>query len=134
MRKELSERFWSKVDVRTAMECWLWQAGTSRGYGLFRLNGKLLPAHRVAYESTRGPIPKGLTLDHLCRNRACVNPLHLEAVTHRMNVLRGNGIAAREARTTACPQGHSYSGDNLGIEPTGRRYCKECKRMRRKEK
>jgi hypothetical protein len=82
-------RFMAKVRGRRPEECWVWQAHLDRdGYGRFSMYGVGRAAHRVAYEATRGPVPEGLTLDHLCRNRACVNPLHLEAVSHKVNVNR----------------------------------------------
>lgn len=87
-------------------------------------------AHRVAYESERGPIPAGLQIDHLCRNRRCVNTKHLEAVTRRENILRGIGPTAVNARKTQCDAGHALAGDNLRVSPNGRRECKECGRVR----
>lgn len=91
-------------------------------------------AHRVAYELLIGPIPAGMTLDHLCRNRLCVNPVHLEAVTNRVNILRGTSPAAIHARKVACPNGHPYSGR----ERRGTRICHTCmaarKRRRNREK
>ena len=132
--KPLEARFWNKVEVRTAMECWPWQATLDGGgYGQISLNGKLLKAHRLAYELTRGSIPEGFTLDHLCRRRKCVNPIHLEPVTMRENTLRGNGIMGAHTRTQTCPRGHPYSGDNLYITPTGSRDCKVCKRIRNRK-
>jgi len=90
------ERFWSKVEK--TVSCWLWTASTRRGYGQFVINNKPTPAHRFAYEQLVGDIPRGLQLDHLCRVRNCVNPEHLEPVTSRENILRGEGICAVAAR------------------------------------
>ena len=87
-RKSISERFWEKVD-KTAT-CWLWRASIrNHGYGRIKVNGRAEQAHRVAYELLVGPIPEGLTLDHLCRVRLCVNPAHLEPVTQKVNIRRG---------------------------------------------
>lgn len=122
-----AERFWAKVD--RSGECWVWIGWrTSGGYGGFDLTepeaGGHIPAHRFAYEQEVGPIPPGLELDHLCRNTACVRPDHLEAVTHRENVLRGNGITAQAARRTHCPRGHAYDYRTKA----GDRRCRTCDR------
>lgn len=84
--------------------------------------------HRVAWETLRGPIPDGMQLDHLCRQRACWNPDHLEPVSPRENVLRGVGITAMNAKKTHCPQGHPYDDANTGITSTGKRRCRACGR------
>lgn len=117
--------------VVTDNGCWEWTAyRTSRGYG--RFVGR--SAHRVVYETVVGHDADGLDLDHLCRNPSCVNPDHLEAVTHRENVLRGDGVAARHARANHCPQGHPYSGENLFIRSTdGARMCRACSREQSKK-
>jgi len=91
-------------------------------------------AHRFAYEYCMGAIPEGLQLDHLCRNTFCVRPEHLEPVSGKINLLRGNTINAANARKTHCIRGHPYSGDNLYIyEKTGARACKECMRIHYRE-
>lgn len=133
----LAERLMEKVRVTDA-GCWEW-IGTrdQRGYGMiFRGNcgsatasmgrGSWLRAHRVSYELHVGAIPNGLQLDHLCRNKWCVNPLHLEPVTSRQNTLRGEAPAAQNARKTSCDRGHPLFGDNLFIENGGRRRCRAC--------
>ena len=122
----LEQRFWSKV-VKTN-SCWNWTAAKNeKGYGLFGIkHGKIIRAHRFSYELVNGKIPTGLTLDHLCRNRACVNPDHLEAVTNKENILRGIGLTAINSRKTHCPKGHPYSSDNLVKMSSSERKCKTC--------
>lgn len=84
-------------------------------------------AHRVVYELMVGPIPEGMILDHLCRNRWCVRPDHLEPVTHRTNIFRGEGLAPANAAKTHCPQGHEYSPENTYAYNDGRvRMCRRC--------
>lgn len=110
--------------------CWLWfRANKGSGYGTARVNGHTVQAHRLAYELIRGPIPDGLTIDHLCRTACCVNPDHMEPVTHRENTLRGIGRTAQNARKTHCNRGHELSPENTYLQP-GRpreRTCKTCR-------
>ena len=113
--------------------CWLWTGTISDGYGQFYVNGRRVRAHRYSYEQRRGPIPAGLQLDHLCRVRHCVNPDHLEVVTNRVNVLRGDGITARQARQTMCRNGHPLAGDNLAVCSRGKRTCLTCRRLHGRE-
>lgn len=107
--------------------CWLWTGSLDHGgYGSIKQTGTcVLRAHRVSYEKYIGPIPEGLQLDHLCRNRACVNPAHLEPVTKAENMRRGFGFSAINARKTHCLRGHELSGENLAIW-SGRRNCRTC--------
>jgi len=122
----LPDRFWAKVEKTEG--CWPWRAALHpTGYGAFRLDGKTRATHRLAYEEMIGPIPEGLTLDHLCRNRACCNPAHLEPVTLAENLLRGMSPPAQNARKTHCPHGHEYGGANLAMK-AGARRCLACHR------
>jgi len=126
-------RFWAKVEKTDG--CWLWKAARDlNGYGRIAYAGKEWKAHRLAYTVVVGPIPEGLTLDHLCRVRHCVNPAHLEPVTNRENLLRGNGWAGRHARKTHCPQNHPYDEANTYRMGANGRGCRTCAReaMRRK--
>src|SRR3990167_1922059 len=128
-----AERFWAKVDKNGPIPshrpdlgvCWLWLARKDYdGYGRFTLDRR----NSVAYHFLAGPAPSGLEWDHLCRNRACVRPDHLEAVTSRMNTLRGETAAARNAAKTHCPQGHLYDLFNTYFNKVGGRVCRICGR------
>lgn len=122
---ELGARFWTKVD-KTG-DCWLWTGALSKdGYGQYRVKGRTRSAHTLAYRATVGPVPDGLMLDHLCRVPRCVNPVHLEPVTNRINVLRGVSVIAVNARKTVCVNGHPFDTENTYHYPDGRRGCKTC--------
>lgn len=116
------QRFWNSIDK--SGECWLWTRPTNGGYGRLQVDGVSVYAHRFAYEIEVGRIPDGLCLDHLCRVRNCVRPSHLEPVAFRMNVLRGEGPTAINARKTHCPRGHELSDENLTAR--ARRDCRIC--------
>src|ERR687891_2588570 len=102
--------------------CWRWTAGKNRdGYGYFPFEGRSQAAHRVAYKLLEGTIPLDLQLDHLCRVRDCVNPGHLEPVTCRENLLRGNTIAAVNTTKMRCPKNHAYIEENTYRTAAGQR-------------
>jgi len=124
--EEFTRRFWTNVQKTDS--CWLWLASkTDKGYGQTSRNYKHLYAHRVSWELAGKALIKGKTLDHLCRNRACVNPDHLEQVTHRQNILRGVGLTAQNAGKQVCKYGHPFNRENTAYA-TARRYrvCKQC--------
>lgn len=128
MRPDELARFTPKYRIDPETGCWVWSASrSSRGYGTFTIRGRTSRAHRVSYEHHVGPIPADRVIDHLCRNRACVNPEHMEPVTIRENTMRGVGVTAQNACTARCPQGHLLMGENLLMRRQGRE-CRECRR------
>lgn len=126
---DLVDRFVKKYEIADD-GCWNWTAARQdTGYGWFGVGGKNKRAHRVAWELAVGPIPEGLTIDHLCRNTSCVNPDHLEPVTMGENVLRGFAAPWWQSQKTHCPQGHEYTEENTS-RTEGHRRCRECLRQR----
>jgi hypothetical protein len=137
-------KFWPKVNKDGPIPaarpdlgpCWLWLAATngSNGYGIFRGgqgrdkfgSKRWILAHRFAYEILAGPIPQGLHIDHLCFNRLCVNPKHMETVTQRVNTLRSDGPSARQARRNTCIRGHEFDV----VDKAGKRRCSVCDRAK----
>ena len=129
MTPAITLRFWDKVDLTGGMAaCWPWKAsrsGRGRGYGQFHYPRRTSHlAHRLAYELIVGPIPAGLTIDHLCRNQICCNPMHMEPVTNRENILRGDSPSAKAARKTHCYRGHPFTPENTIW--VGYRKCRTC--------
>jgi hypothetical protein len=125
-------RFWDRVDVRHPLGCWIWTSTlNTHGYGVLQIDGRNFYAHRYAFLALRGGIPSGLELDHLCFTRACVNPDHLEPVTHRENLRRSHTVANINAAKTHCKRGHPLDGDNVQLTNRGRsRRCRACRRIR----
>jgi hypothetical protein len=128
-------RFWQKSIYQPANGCWEWTAKiNSFGYGVFTplLDGgkTSVMAHRFAYELLIGPIPAGYQLDHLCRNRRCVNPNHLDPVSPALNNARSTSPSALNAAKSHCKRGHEFSPDNTYVTPDGRRMCRACMRYR----
>lgn len=134
----IKELITSRVDVVQLghdSPCWISdRAGNGRGYTKLAIQGRFWYTHRLAYTLWVGDIPDGLVIDHLCRNRACCNPEHLEPVTTRDNLLRGETSAAREAAQTHCKRGHLLAGANLYRRPDGssKRECRNCRNSARR--
>jgi hypothetical protein len=131
----LTERIpYVKPAIEVVGECVIWAKRIgSKGYGLAHIGGReRIAAHILEWEKVNGPVPDGLVLDHLCRNKACVNPAHLEPVTQRENVCRGTAPSAQNAAKTHCAYGHPLTGENLIYDAEGYRMCKTCQ-VRRDE-
>ena len=117
--------FWAKV--KKTETCWIWTGAQSLGYGQTSIKHKVIWAHRFSYELHKGPIPDGLQIDHLCKNKLCVNPDHLEAVSQKENLRRGDGIAARNSKKTHCPQGHEFTPENTyHRKDKDGKFCRKC--------
>lgn len=123
----IQERFWAKVARGCEEECWDWKAAVTKGgYGTVWIGGSVMRAPRISYYLAYGTIDENKAIDHLCRNRRCVNPAHLELVSHRENVLRGNSPLALKARQTHCKRGHRLIGSNIYRPPTGAGNSRRC--------
>lgn len=133
-RENIFCRFMSKLQ-HTPHGCWQWHGAKSeKGYGSFSFMGRALPAHRVAYVLWKGRVLAGLQVDHICNNRACVNPAHLQLVTDHQNKILGK---IRRLRATHCPNGHELSEDNLvswRLKSSGFRGCLTCQRETDRER
>jgi len=127
-----TQRLWRRTIVNPTTGCYEWQGATNDwGYGTIWVDGKDVFVHRFAHELFVGPIPAGHEIDHDCRTRNCWRPDHLEAVTRRDNILRGEGAGAINARRTHCAQGHEFTPANTYIW-RGYRHCKACNAKRQR--
>lgn len=124
----LAERKFDRLVVASG-DCRLWAGAVDRrdGYGRFYVGGKTVGAHQFAYRRMYGDVPEGMVIDHVCRNRRCVNPDHLRTVTRVENVMIGSGVTAENARKELCTHGHPLSGENLYVKPNGERGCRQCR-------
>lgn len=127
---EETNRFWSKVD--RSGSCWEWTSLCHKtGYGRFKLRGRMAVAHRIAYVNTVGEIDEGMELHHLCGNRRCVNPRHLQPLSKSAHAKIGP-LAQDESEKDCCPQGHPYSSENTYVW-RGSRFCRECRRRSKRQ-
>lgn len=137
IKKPLLDRLREKIE-KLPDGCWRWTAALDKaGYGRIGVDGrrgKTEYAHRITFKIHHGDIPDGTELDHLCRNRWCVNPDHLEAVTHKVNMYRGAAPAIQIMHAGKCKRGHDRTIENSYVYPSGRMICQICRRERRKGK
>lgn len=124
MATEMTDKYMVNIDG-----CWVWKTTQANGYGRVTINGKRQLAHRVMYEMLVGSIPHGMELDHICRNRSCANPEHLEAVTHAENVRRGMSPRIVAWRAGTCEKGHS----NRYVDASGKTVCRDCRNRRKRD-
>jgi hypothetical protein len=132
------QRFWRKLEQNGPIpahrpdlgRCWIWKGSIdSMGYGRFRAKSpQYTKTHRFSFELHYGPMPPQLQTDHLCRNHACANPAHLEAVTCRQNVMRGKALSASNAKKSHCKRGHPFTKENTKLNSDGGRICITCVR------
>jgi hypothetical protein len=129
-RGSIGERIRSRFVVDPATQCWNWTGAISAGsYGSIYYEGRMQKAHRVMWRLERDEIPDGMDLDHLCRNRLCINPDHLEPVTRSEN-LRRSPLMDRHSHRTHCIRGHEFTPENTRYKSSnGHRVCRECMRM-----
>ncbi len=121
------ERFHRSYLADPNSGCWLWALSLSpKGYAYMSVGGKKLRTNRISYALHKGPVPDGLDVDHKCNVRCCVNPDHLQLLTHRENILRSQNFCALKAKQTLCKRGHPLSGENLKIDGVGGRQCRQC--------
>ena len=127
------ERFLTKIEI-APNGCWIWTGALNNGgYGVITKTGSRVGTHQISYELYKGAIPEGCEIDHLCRNPSCANPDHLEAVTHRENLLRSPSMGNnQQLRKTHCPHGHPYDLFNTQRTPTGKRHCRICRRLQQR--
>lgn len=128
--ESFENRLLRQIKLDPEARCWVWLGGRRNSYGAIKVKGKSKLAHRVSYETFVGPIPPGLTIDHLCRQRLCINPKHLEPVTMAENHRRGAQVALRVPKTH-CINGHAYTPDNIYLDRKGVNRCMECARKSR---
>lgn len=129
LKSDIERRLWILTAPEPNSGCWLWTGAVNpHGYAKIRIDGTDWLGHRLAYELFVGPIPRGLELDHKCRVRSCINPDHMEPVTGRENILRGESVSAQNARKTHCNHGHKFMPENTYVYPNGHRVCRACKR------
>jgi len=141
VEKDILLRFQKKIELDLLEGCWLWTSSLdTKGYGRLHIGDKLRVAHRLSYEHWNGSIPEGLQIDHLCRNRNCVNPQHLEAVTQTVNQRRGIPMKERNIiypvgqgrinqQMTHCKRGHEFTPSNINWWKN-HRTCRKCKQLR----
>ena len=133
-RRGYFEQYPPVIDLIEAGDCWEWKgARSTHGYGILSIENRQHYAHRTIWETLVGPIGDGLEIDHLCRNRLCVNPDHLELVTRAENVMRGYSPHAKNARKNRCPYGHNLFGENVRVVNDGHRQCRTCARDRARD-
>lgn len=128
-KPSVEERFFAHVSEGPG-GCWLFDKSNDKGYAAFNVDSTPIEGHLWCYRFLIGEVPDGLTLDHLCRVRCCVNPWHLDPVPHRVNILRGVGPAAVNAKRTQCVNGHPFTRANTYVTPNGRRQCRACRAIR----